>query len=258
VIPSALNFNERPETRASIRISGYDLDSKDSSGNKPKLFLWSDSSLPAATELAESRIGRTTHYQLDVNVADAAFETMVHQKNISKIKVSWGAKTEGYPEIIVIRRVPKTQTVTVNISKFSYTPPHTGGDFDFDTRDDEPMKISVRSDIMKLGNKLLVRVYMWAFEPRPDYTKADGTSAWNTAYEVPAGWKIVSFSPSASSVRNESINSHGMHTYNLPAGELVNRFEVWGDQDDDEAGSYTRVNAVFNPVKVNLEEILPY
>jgi hypothetical protein len=43
----------------------------------------------------------------------------------------------------------------------------------------------------------------------------------------------------------------------FPQGEVVERFEIYADTDDDEAGSYTKVHAYFNEAAVQLEEIVP-
>ncbi len=98
---------------------------------------------------------------------------------------------------------------------------------------------------------------MMAAESQSDWTRVDGWSDWQTAYTAPLGWKIKSASPLGASQKSGSIGTHGVRYKNLSQGEVVNRFDIYGDTDGQEAGSYTRVIACFTPLTIQLVEVIP-
>ncbi len=96
-----------------------------------------------------------------------------------------------------------------------------------------------------------------AKEERKDWTEVNGESAWTSAYEAPAGWKIVDVRPRSSSEYRANITGHGKQVYNRPAGEVVSEFEVYGDRDGDEAGTWSRVDIHWRVLAVSLQETEP-
>lgn len=153
--------------------------------------------------------------------------------------------------------LPRTQEKPVPASTLSYHPPHTKGDGDFDTHDDEPMNVRVKAEVTWDASSLRGRVFMSAREPRPDYTTAEGTTEWRTLFTAPAHWKITSVTPTSAAELNVNINDHGVKQYGLGAGEVAQSFEVAGDRDGDEAGSWTGVNVFWREFRVQLEESEP-
>lgn len=97
---------------------------------------------------------------------------------------------------------------------------------------------------------------MFAQEHRRDNTKAEGWSEWKVGYHAPNGWKIIRATPIGESNLGFNIEDdpHGVHTHLYPAGDVVQKFDVWGDQKGDEAGTYTKVQVTFNSINVELEE----
>lgn len=257
VVPSMLNMNLPPESRTAIEIAGWDMDQLDSSGMPVSVLLISDST-GEVVQLGEDRIGRTTHYWMTLNVFGLEFDQLIQLKKITKVQLSWNGNTDGLPQVIVLPRVPKVDSILIPMGESTLVPQWTGvGDTDFDTSPSEPMYVKTWAQTKIEGNKILVQLYMWAKEGEPDYTTAESLGGWQTAYVAPPGWRIKSAQPIGKSAQSLTITTHGAQEIKLPQGEVVNRFEIYGDHDGSDAGSYTRVIAYFNSANVELEEILP-
>jgi hypothetical protein len=254
VIPSSISLSDNPNTWQTITLFGYDFDNKDASGNLMTVDLLSETG--AATLLSESYIGRTSHYQITLNLSQVA--ATLYQSKIAKLRIVWnGAPLDAQGQITIAPWKPKIQTPPIVPSSFTHTPPKTKGDADFDTDDDEPMNIEVQSEMIMTDSTLDGRVYLKAREPRPDYTTAEGWSGVNRLYTAPPGWRIVSVQPSANCAQTGNITTHGPIFYGCPAGSTISRFTVWGDRDGSEAGTYTKVQADWRELKVTIQETKP-
>jgi len=252
IVPPKLDLNLSPDRRTTIEIYGYDLDYEAENGHLLEVFLVAKNG--ERTPLADvQRLGRTTHYLHVLNVAGSDFDSLLQKEGIAKIEFAWG--NDGRKgEVIVIGREAQHNNETFTPQQISHVPSHVRGDADFDSDYGNPMSFTVKAQSRVNGNEIQVRVYMYAAEEEDDYTTVDSWSSWERAYLAPAGWTIESYSPSAVAERSGNITDHNIRVESLPAGELVNRFEIYGDTDDDEAGGYTRVIAYFSPMRVNLIE----
>lgn len=253
VVPANISLSDNPNTWQTITLYGYDFDQKDTSQSLMKVVLLSESG--ATVPLQENRIGRTSHYQVTLNLGGMA--RSIYQSKTVKLLFTWGGTNEGLPQIVVNPWQPKKTTARVSPSAFSYTPPRTKGDADFDTDDDDPMSIVARAELSVSATTVEGRIYLKAHEPRPDYTTSEGWSSWVRFYTAPNNWKITSVRPNANAYQSANITNHGQHDYPRPAGEVVSLFRVWGDRSGDEAGSYTRVEAHWRELLIELEEISP-
>ncbi len=256
VDPSSIDLKVSPDHWSTVILYGYDFDHTDTSGAKFKIMLIDNQG--HTSYLPEDRIGRTTHYQVTLNLGNMARDLYV--RKITKLIVSWGGKTEGYPQIVVIPWEARSKTLTaVSIgSTGPYTPPHVGsGDLDFYTKNDRPTTVEVRGEINIQLTRILNRVTMHAREDHSDYTEVNGISPWAVAYQAPEGWQISDVTPRDNSIHNASVTVHGRLVFNRPGGEIVDYFEVWVDQDGDDAGTYTKVTAHWRPLNITLPEIMP-
>src|SRR5262245_12603224 len=240
VSPGSLDINAPPQSRSTVELAGYDMDRPDQKGRPLKIVLFSDQT-GESVDISEGRIGRTTHYLVTLNVAGSDLETLIRNKHISKLRVSWNDSAAGLPEVLVIQRVAQRKTVIVPLGEITHVPSRAGGDADFDTDGGNPLDYSVTGESQLSGDKIMVRAHMRGRERQPDNTTVDSWTNWQVAYNAPPGWKIVSFSPSGASSRSGSITDHGVLALKLPQGEVVSRFDIFGDRDNEEAGSYTRV-----------------
>jgi hypothetical protein len=245
VVPSSIDLEISPTSWSIVTLHGYDLDHRDRAGNRLRVLMLDEQG--AITQLDESRIGRTTHYQITLNLGDMARQ--LHQDKIVKLLVEWDGSTDDYPEIVVIPWIADTMLETVNVGRTTYMPPHTWGDRDFSTDDDEHMSIDVRGILDIEESWINCQVYMKA--------TAEGWSNWARAYTAPFNWRIIDVRPSMNSRQTANITVHGDITYYRPTGEVVTRFIVWGDRDGDEAGTWTKVEVHWTPLNITLEEIAP-
>lgn len=254
VAPSSLNLNDSPNAWSVVTLHGYDLDHRDSSGSLLKVLFQNASGVN--TPLGEDRIGRTTHYQVTVNLGNMG--KTLHQNNIRKVVLSWNNATANMPEIVVIPWAPARRTdgpFTVGVT--SYTPPRTRGDADFDIGDDEPTNLILRAQYVLTGSSINSIVYMKANEIEEDYTTVEGWTNWTPVYSAPIGWRIIAYRPNANAEHTTRVTSQGEQIYSRPGGEIVNRFHVWVDRDGDEAGSWTHVDVDWRTLEVTLEQTVP-
>jgi hypothetical protein len=253
VTPDALDLNVSPESWSKLTIYGYDLDHADANGNLLAIGLLDRNN--TLRPLPEDRIGRTTHYQVTVNLGDMA--STLHSSGTVKLQISWNGSRKGFPEVVVLPWKARTRSETKNLGRTSYMPPHRGGDRDFNTHDDEPMSVDVRAELRIADDHIDSRVYMYAREERKDWTKVEGWSDWARAYTAPSNWKITQVRPRINSRHTANINEKGRKEYSRPAGEVVSRFEVWGDEVGQEAGTWTHVEVHWRPIEVELHEKAP-
>lgn len=253
VVPPGIDLKSSPSSWSMVTLHGYDLDHRGSAGSLFKVSALDNSGFTRL--FPENRIGRTTHYQVTLNLG--GLEKWLYDENIVKLIVEWGGSTSGNPEIVVIPWKPDRKTEYKNIARTSYMPPKTKGDRDFDTDDDEPMSVDVRGNLHITEQLINCRVYMKAEEEESDYTTVEGWSEWSRAYAAPKGWKIIDVRPRENSKHTSKITDHGVHRYSRPAGEVVKYFEVWGDRKGDDAGVYTKVEVHWNKLEIILEETVP-
>lgn len=255
ISPSVLDLNVPPASRSTVVIAGYDMDQKDAKNNLLKYVLYSDIT-KQKIDVDNSRVGRTTHYENIINASGSDWEKMLKDNKITKIQLFWNDTKIDSAEVLIISKKPQKKEIAgVNLGEISLTPKHVRGDADFNVHNDKPMSFHVIGEAKIEDDKIMTRIYMNAREERPDWTQVEAWSEWNTAYTAPHGWKIISFAPQKKSERKGLINQNGARKENLPSGELVTIFNINGDRDGNEAGTWTGVTATFNnQVKIRLEE----
>jgi hypothetical protein len=254
VVPASIDLKVDPGSWSTTNFYGYDLDNKDTSGNKLKVLLINNQG--NVTTLSEDRIGRTTHYQVTLNLGNMARDFYVNK--INKLVVSWNNSSEGYPQIVVIPWEAQTKIETKNINATGpYYPPKTEGDADFDTSDEDYTSVTVSGEIKILPTKIQTRVSMYARESVPDHTTVNGSSAWSDVYQSPSGWQIIDVTPKSNSTHNAKVTTHGTLRFDRPGGEIVYYFSAKVDSDGDEAGTWTSVTAYWRSITVTLKETIP-
>jgi hypothetical protein len=259
VDPVSIDLKIPPGKWETVMLYGYDLDHQDQTNALLKVLLLNEQG--ETMPIPENRIGRTTHYQITLNLSGMA--PQLYQQHVGKIIMSWNGTSAGYPEIIIVPWVKHRRVDTLPISSTgSYTPPRVGhGDGDFDPHTDKPTDLTVIGQLQFSDNSVLTRVYMEAREVIPDHTEVQGWSDWGVAYTAPAGWKITEVRPFARSISQAKVTNGQSDeqplTLTRPAGEVADRFEVWVDRNGDEAGSWSRVIAHWRPLEVTIEEVKP-
>lgn len=256
-VPDALDMHLTSERRPKITLTGYDFDALDKSGKPMAVTLISDKT-NKRFPLEEARIGRTTHYQVTISTSGADFSKFIRDNDISKIAISWDGKSDGLPQILVVPWTPAKQQIRSKpLGEYRHMPPHTHGDRDFDTHDNEPTSVTLKAESRFNARLIEVRVYMKAREDQPDNTTVEGWSDWKVAYKAEAGWNIKSVSPIGTATTSFKVSNHNLQRPTLPQGEVAVRFEANVDRDGDDAGVFTDVRAFFAPVNIELEEASP-
>ncbi|MGB8194608.1 MAG: hypothetical protein WCF67_21935 [Chitinophagaceae bacterium] len=255
VVPAFVDLNIDPVKWSNIAIYGYDLYAKDESDKMVQVGILADNG--TVSYLPENRIGRTSNYELTLNLAGMA--NRFFNEKIVKLQLQYDNNKSGYPEIVVNEwRAQTRQVANVEVNQMSFTPQQNcGGDGDFDTGSGEPMTVTLKSELQVQENDILGRVYMHAREDHPDNTCVQGWSEWRTLYNAPAGWKITAVTPRTQSPYNTKITEHGEKRFSLPAGESVTYYYVKGDRDGDEKGTYTSVRVVWGKLNVSLVQKAP-
>jgi hypothetical protein len=255
VDPASIDLSVDPTHWSTVMLSGYDLDHTDNKGLKLQVLLLDKEG--RTTSLQENRIGRTTHYQITLNLGAMARQLYVNQ--IAKLVVSWGGSSEGYPQVVVVPWQADRQTIRAYNPGATgpYYPPLVAGDRDFDTGDSDPTSLALVGECMTSQTMIDCHTYMNAREVHSNYTEVKGWSAFSRLYSAPNGWRIVQVNPSARSSASGMVTEHDRLVYNRPAGEVVNYFEAWVDRDGDEAGFWTRVITHWSLLDIVIEEVAP-
>ncbi len=278
VTPASINLNLDPERRAEIAIDGYDLDALDVKSRPMRVILESSDGV-TRIDFPESRLGRTTHYHMVLNVHGPDFESLLEANQVAKIRLNWSDRVDGYPEILIVQAVAPTKTKVVPIGSMTHTPRRTGGDNDFDTSPGEPTDVKVAGETRLNNGVIEARVYMFAREREPDHTRVEswsneiktgtterrvgpmrlqvptyGEGPWDVAYRPPGGWKVRSATPLGKTEGIATVTDHKIVSISKPAGEVVRLFEAWVDRNDGEAGSYTKTKVYFNDITVEIEK----
>ncbi|MCC7205914.1 MAG: hypothetical protein IT323_01320 [Anaerolineae bacterium] len=253
VAPASINLNDAPSSWATVTLHGYDLDHHDTTDKLFSVLMQNASG--SNSPLAETWIGRTTHYQVTLNLGSLG--RTLHSNNIRKLVVSWNNSTVNNPEVVVVPWMPERRTESATLGSTFYQPPRTGGDRDFNTGDGSPTSIILRGALRQNGTSIDSQVYMYAREDRPDHTMVEGTSAWERVYTAPVGWTIVGYRPSASAQQSARVTEHGELQYPRPAGEAIDHFSAFVDRDGDEAGTWTHLIAHWRIIEVTIEETAP-
>jgi hypothetical protein len=255
VDPPSVDLKVPPEKWSTVILYGYDLDHKDKANEALKILLLDEQG--GSTPLAESRIGRTTHYQITLNLGNMARE--LYEKQVNKMVVAWEGTSDGYPQIVVVPwEAHRPPYAIVSIDSTDYTPPHTAGNKDFWTRDESPTELAVCGQMQIDNGVLYNRVYMYAQQIHPeDNTAVEGWDVWRIAYQAPPGYRIVSVTPNTSFSCVRTKVSVPETAFNLPAGEIASRFQVWIDRSGDEAGTWSKVSVEWRELQVVIEQTRP-
>lgn len=258
VSPGSYDLSLDLGRRQTIVIAGYDLDQKDANGDLFQVVLIPEGG-GDPIRLPETYIGRTTHYEVTINLAHAEVDHVVYGRGIVKLQLRWkGQPMSAQGEVVVAPRRAQTRTIAPSLGNATFVPSHTGrGDRDFDTDDDEHMDVGIRVETRVADNQLLRNIYMSAHEPRDDWTTAEQESGWQVAYAPPPGWQIQSVTPLGVFENKWQINDHGPVTFSVGNAGMVQSVVIYGDGEGEEAGTKTKVEVEFNPVEIVLQEILP-
>ncbi len=256
VSPPSISLSDPPNNWETVILTGYDLDYKDGSG-KPFQFLLVNAG-GQTTSIPEIQIGRTTHYQVTLNIRTMA--RALYSGGIGKIVVLWdNAIKNDAGQVVVIPWSPQRRTEYRNPGSLSCQPPKVAGDADFSTGQGNPADIALRAWIANTGQRIVGNVFFQARERGGDNTTVSGTCD-GLLYSAPENWKIISVRPSDPSPVDDLLKvpmTTGQMLFPRPAGEVAESFYVYLDRAGDEAGIWTRVEVRWRQLEAEIEEQVP-
>jgi Thiol-activated cytolysin len=135
---------------------------------------------------------------------------------------------------------------------FTFIPPHTRGDRDFDGDGEGPDVNASAMLRIEGGNVLVLTLAMKAVEPVPDYTTAEGSQDFEI-YRADPGMKISKvFSDTESSYFYTDANLDP-DVFNLGDSDFVKTFTFVGDTSGSEAGDRTRMTVMLNKILLEVK-----
>ena len=244
---SSLDPNSSSKSVNTLNIYGFDLKSRDSSNNLIKAVLVGKN---RRVVIDEDLIGRTTNYQLAINVGGLL--PYLVDNEFSKIKLYWNNDTTQMPEILIQEWTAKTKAPEkIPAMTKDFTPPLIGGDADFTTNDGNwaDGKVFVEFRIDSAKSYVEARIFMEAMEFGGDNTHVKGYSDWWKIYTIDdKNYEIQSFGPDNTAEQLFSFREHGEKRFH-PSGSIA-EYAIQIDHPGDDAGSYTKVTAYFNDLQV--------
>jgi hypothetical protein len=140
-----------------------------------------------------------------------------------------------------------SSAVTFQAETPFYIPPHVDGDADFGGHGPR-VNLEVELHVFN-GNEVWASVHIDAIETKSDWTRAEGTG-WFHLYTAS---RDIAEILSPTSFEHEYVDTdHANDLYSFSTGNLVSQLDYVGDTRDNEAGSRTGVQIIFQPITVGL------
>ncbi|MBX3350115.1 MAG: hypothetical protein KF747_15425 [Nitrospira sp.] len=255
MLPTTADLNLDPNTWKVINISGYGLGDV---GNDGKKIQYRINLSDGNTVLnLDSRVSHSSRYHATIDLTGQDIVRALLSPAKKSLIGYWnGQSMNDQGEVSVLAWVPRRKSLPQYLGVTNYTPPHTHGDKDFDTDDDDPTHTRVWASIAVTPMQITGTVQMHARERHGDNTRVEGFTT-DLLYTVPDGHKIVGVTPNGSTFFEKDVTFHGAKHYDRPGGEAVKTVTIRIDRDGDEAGSYTDVKVEWRTVTIETEETRP-
>ncbi len=228
---NAIDLNAPFNLRSIISIYGYDFLKKDSF----QVFLVDNEG--AVLEL-ENSLQFQTEYEFTINLSP--YEDAFLSK-WNYLSLSYSADEVFAISILQTQEIPpQTETKYIAISKFGFTPVHTGGDADFEKHGPQ---VVVHARLRHNRKQAYLQIYMLAEETRSDWTTAAGWSPNHYFYTAPEGWHIEKIEGETDFQNLVSYidNDQEVDIHYTTLGEA----NIMGDGEGDDAGVHTNISFNF-------------
>lgn len=256
-----INPNSNSKTLQSINFYGYDFNNLDSSKKLMKVVLVGDSS---SVEISENYIGRTSNYQIIVNLIDILPE--VASNKFHKMKIFWNGDSTGLSEALISKWNADTKLDPFQPQTIIWYPPHAGGsDTELDTDPGNWANGQIELQLRVNGNNIEGRAFYDVMEFGGDNTRfginargeASAWGPWTSIYtNADAEYELIGFSPAAPNRFLFAVTDHISPKHYYQGGTAVAQFETFVDQDGDDRG-FPHVNVLFNEMKAILKQKQP-
>jgi hypothetical protein len=217
--------------------------------------------------LSEAEIGVAT---IGGNASDAL--AIIRSGNLKEYFQTDAALTTAKPISYVVRNLGDTsiakvsETTEYNVREcaaiasggnvtipegreYTYVPPHTRGDRDFDGDGEGPDVNASASLRIEGGNSLVLTLAMKAVERTPDYTTAEGSRELEL-YRAEPGMRISKILTDPESFVDYRDTDFAQDTFDLGQSDLVRTFSFIGDTSGNEAGDETQMTVLLNEIRI--------
>lgn len=260
-----INPNADEKTLQTLSFYGYDFNNPDSSKKLMKVVLVGDST---SREINENFIGRTSNYQVVINVADILPE--IASNKYHKIKIFWNGDSTGLSESVLSQWKPDIKFDPFQPRSFSWFPPHTAGDGDFDTDPGNWANGAVQLEMRVNGENIEARLFYDVMEFGGDNTRvgigidpktnqvteATAWGPWTPIYtNINPKYELTGFSPGPPARYPFKVVDHGPKDYHQ-GGTAVEEFKAFVDEKGDDVAN-CHVDVIFNPMHAVLKQKQP-
>jgi hypothetical protein len=246
VVPLAIDRSLVPTRLNVLEIYGYDFDTT------PITVLHQTT---GGTKDVSNILNKPTHYHMTLTLGGT---TGVQLDSTSqRLILKWSGKEISSIAVIQpVTPVCKTQIVQKQPNGFTFIPPHTVGDTEYNGHGPNTYAYV---QLINHGSSVESKTYMRAKETTSDWTTAEGTRS-DTVFIPDPGWKVTqilvgtqSGCPSLSSCMTYTDTNHDPDIFSVGNGP-ASRFEFLGDTDGDEAGTKTKITVTYNVLKFEVME----
>ena len=238
VVPSQVDLNLEPARRPVIGYYGYDFDTE----MRPSVFLMNEN---GALANVSQFLSITHHYQMTLNTGGNGVPLKLGDKALI---LKWKDLTLSEVPIIGTKCVVKTDRT--QRTQATLIPDHERGDADFGGNGP---KVVVWANAVNHQRYITGFIYMKATETKEDWTTVEGFTDNVILYRAPLGYIIKDINVQPDDFTYTDSN-HDPDKFDRGLG-LVQRYEIVGDTDGDEAGTETGVTVYFNPFEVTLQQV---
>jgi hypothetical protein len=136
--------------------------------------------------------------------------------------------------------------------EYTFIPPHTRGDRDFDGDGEGPDITSSATLRVEGGKSLILTLGMRAVERTPDYTTAEGTQEYEI-YRADPGYKISRIYTDTETPHFYRDTNTSNDIFDMGQSDLVKTFNFVGDTSGNEAGDKTRMTVLLNRILLEVK-----
>jgi hypothetical protein len=249
VVPISVDKDAVPEHVKQIEFYGYNFDhARDVRVIQGQGF---SSGCAGGDKDVTAQLDRPTHYAMTLKFGttgvqlDQCTERMTLQYNGQTISTVAVVQT---PLPVCITKVDQ-----ISPTQVTFTPPKVSGDGDFFGHGPH---VVVRVTLVTQPQSIFAQVFMSAREqPRGDGSVAEGAKDF-PLYTPAPGW-IIQGVPIQMATSEHEYTSNVVdiiEKFGMGSGGPVQTFLVVGDTQGNEVGTRTKVDVLFNPMKVELRQ----
>ncbi len=243
VVPLAIDRALVPDRLKQLEIYGYDFDSA------TNLSMFLERTGGGRANVTGS-LDRPTHYAMTLKFGATGCQlTAISQRLV----LEWGGRQISTIGVIQpATPICQSKVVSIRPGNVTFVPPRVGhGNEDFSGNGPE---VYARVFLEATPQSLAADVYMNAKETISDWTEASGSKSFPLFTPDP-GWQIDSVvGDQLVSKYSYTDSNHTTDSFDVGSGGPVQRFEFVGDTPESEAGTRTKVDVVFNEIRLVLTQ----